>query len=53
MAKTKGKYRKYSEEDLISAIDDIEDGMSKNAASKKWNVPKTTIIDTIQEKYSG
>ena len=48
----KKKTKCYSLDDLASALAAIRDGMSKTQASKTWKVPRTTLIDAYQEKYS-
>ena len=37
--------RKYSQEDLTLAVDEIRDGLSFRKAVKKYGIPKTTLVD--------
>ena len=46
------KEKKYSSDDLISAIAAVQDGMSQREASRTWKIPRTTLIDSIKEKYT-
>lgn len=48
MARTnKGKYNKYSETNLLNAINAVKEGMSVRAAAKEFNVPRSTIMDHL------
>ena len=40
------KEKKYSSDDLISAIAAVQDGMSQREASRTWKIPRTTLIDS-------
>lgn len=43
---------KYTSEDLEAALNGIrKKEISKNAASKKYGIPRTTLIDKIVGKY--
>jgi hypothetical protein len=48
------KYRQgYTEEDLEEAIDMVQAGASLRAASQTYNIPKTTLIDRLNNTHSG
>lgn len=51
--KTKPKSKKpaYTEETLQKAIQDIQNGMSKKATAKKYNIPRTTIIYRLSDDF--
>lgn len=36
---------KYNQKDLEEALDDIDKGMSYGNASKKYGIPKSTLVD--------
>lgn len=48
------KRLKYSQENMEKALQDIrEKKMSINQAAKLYNIPKTTVLDTLKEKYKN
>lgn len=48
------KRLKYSHENMEKALQDIrEKKISINQAAKLYNVPKTTVLDTLKEKYKN
>ena len=47
------KIKTYTEQDLLQAIASIKDGLhSKSAASRQWNIPRSTLHDAIKERYA-
>ncbi|KAJ3631837.1 hypothetical protein MTP99_012943 [Tenebrio molitor] len=44
--------KKYTEEDVQNALLEIENGLSKKAASRKYNVPRATIQFRMSQKFS-
>lgn len=47
------KRLKYPRENVVRAIEAIKnEGLSIRKAAKLYNVPKTTLIDTMREKYT-
>lgn len=44
-------YRRYSEESLAAAVDAVKAGMSQKAASLQFKVPRTTIVDKVNENH--
>jgi hypothetical protein len=44
--------KKYTEEDVQNALLEIENGLSKKAASRKYNVPRATIQFRMSQKCS-
>ena len=47
------KIKNYTKEDLLQAIASIKDGsISKSAASRRWNIPRSTLHDAIKERYA-
>nr|XP_023025875.1 uncharacterized protein LOC111513886 [Leptinotarsa decemlineata] len=45
------KYCKYSQDNLLSALEAIKHGMPRATAAKKFNVPRTTLIGKIDGRY--
>ena len=41
---------KYIEEDMIAAIEDVQNGMSVRGAAKKHKVSKTTLCNRLNSK---
>jgi hypothetical protein len=44
--------KKYTEEDVQNALLEIENELSKNAAARKYNVPRATIQFRMSQKFS-
>ena len=44
------KKKQYTQEKLIAAIDAVKQGMSKSMASKKYDIPKMTLMDKVNQK---
>lgn len=51
MGKVK-KVLKYTKESVLEALKEIQNGMSIRNASKKFNIPKTTLLYKHNGKYS-
>jgi hypothetical protein len=50
----KKKYRKgYTEDDLQEAVNMVKQGSSFRVACSTYNIPKTTLIDRVNETHSG
>jgi hypothetical protein len=48
------KYRKgYTEDDLQEAMNMVKQGSSFRAACSAYNIPKTTLMDRVNETHSG
>jgi hypothetical protein len=49
------KYRRgYTEADVEQAVQEMkEDGLSARAASQKYNIPRSTLLDRCANKHSG
>ena len=43
------KNKKYTEKDMLEALNDINDGQSIIASSRKYNIPKTTLKDRLKK----
>lgn len=43
---------KWSEESLINAIKEVQNGKSVKSVSKEFNIPRTTLIDRIKSKQT-
>ena len=50
--KQRGKYRRYTNDDLMRAVEAVRKGASKNRAAKDFGVPITTIKDRIAGRIS-
>lgn len=44
--------KKYSEESLIKAIEEVNNGMPKREACRKYNIPRATLQFRLSEKYT-
>jgi hypothetical protein len=45
------KYRNYSEETLKKALEEVENGLSIYATSKKYSIPASTLSDRIKNPH--
>ena len=48
----KKKRQQYTEDDMKAALEAINEGMNKHQASKTFNIPRTTLVDAINGKYT-
>lgn len=44
--------KKYAEESLIKAIEDVNDGMPKREACRKYKIPRATLQFRLSEKFT-
>lgn len=47
------KRKLYTKDNLNQAITAVKNGMSKKSASKKYKIPRSTLIAKIAGKYSN
>lgn len=43
------RYKQYTKDDILAAIEDVKSGMSALQASRKWGVPSRTLYDKVKK----
>ena len=45
------RYKQYTKDDILAAIEEVKNGMSALQASRKYGVPSRTLYDKVETKF--
>ena len=47
------RYKQYTKDDILAAIEEVKAGMSALQASRKYGVPSRTLYDKVNSHFSS